>query len=452
MIDIINRSISSMSTIYFAIFIVYFHLIRGENGGKHEPHFLSTMINSSVPVGRDASLVCHVSESHGFKVAWVRVETQTILTMNEHVITRNHRIKVSNPEKAEWRLDIADVKRRDAGYYMCQVNTDPMKSQLGYLEVVEPPAILAAGTSEDQTVEEGRNVVLSCRAGGHPAPQVRWKREDGKKIRKSDGSTSDTLVGHLISLLSVSREDMGAYLCIAQNGVPPAVSRRIILEVTYPPTVVLDKESVLARVGSSVMFGCTAESFPNPVTSWATGNNMAITQGGRYGIIKEERKGFVDTSLIIKNIGLKDDQTRFKCSGQNSIGAAEKSVILHVKDDLPKIKEDIKIKEEIIYTDRSRENHPTVEIFEIEQIKITEQNRNNNRAKGRNRNKPGRESEYNKKQNSDYEKYDGQTDQNSWKNSNRYLSSNSKNIHLQQKYFYFCLFLNFCILGIVLRW
>ena len=54
----------------------------------------------------------------------------------------------------------------------------------------------------------------------------------------------------------------------------------------------------------------------------------------------------MDTSLIIKNIGLKDDQTRwnilififdlhffirFKCSGQNSIGAAEKSVILHVK-------------------------------------------------------------------------------------------------------------------------
>ena len=36
-------------------------------------------------------------------------------------------------------------------------------------------------------MEEGRNVVLSCRAGGHPAPQVRWKREDGKKIRKSDG-------------------------------------------------------------------------------------------------------------------------------------------------------------------------------------------------------------------------------------------------------------------------
>ena len=36
------------------------------------------------------------SNSYLFQVAWVRVETQTILTMNEHVITRNHRIKVNN--------------------------------------------------------------------------------------------------------------------------------------------------------------------------------------------------------------------------------------------------------------------------------------------------------------------------------------------------------------------
>ena len=38
-------------------------------------------------------------------------------------------------------------------------------------------------------------------------------------------------IGPIITLESVSKEDMGAYLCIAQNGVPPAVSRRIILQV-----------------------------------------------------------------------------------------------------------------------------------------------------------------------------------------------------------------------------
>jgi hypothetical protein len=28
------------------------------------------------------------------------------------------------------------VKETDRGWYMCQINTDPMKSQIGYLEVV----------------------------------------------------------------------------------------------------------------------------------------------------------------------------------------------------------------------------------------------------------------------------------------------------------------------------
>lgn len=29
-----------------------------------------------------------------------------------------------------------DVKESDKGWYMCQINTDPMKSQLAYLDVV----------------------------------------------------------------------------------------------------------------------------------------------------------------------------------------------------------------------------------------------------------------------------------------------------------------------------
>ena len=40
-------------------------------------------------------------------MAWVRVETQTILTMNEHVITRNHRIKV------QWRYYPIEVFDED---------------------------------------------------------------------------------------------------------------------------------------------------------------------------------------------------------------------------------------------------------------------------------------------------------------------------------------------------
>ena len=38
-------------------------------------------------------------------------------------------------------LHINNAELEDTGPYMCQLNTDPMKSQMGYLEVVIPPDI-----------------------------------------------------------------------------------------------------------------------------------------------------------------------------------------------------------------------------------------------------------------------------------------------------------------------
>lgn len=70
------------------------------------------------------------------QVAWLRVDTQTILTIASHVITKNHRIAVSQSDRRTWFLHIKEVRESDRGWYMCQINTDPMKSQVGYMEVV----------------------------------------------------------------------------------------------------------------------------------------------------------------------------------------------------------------------------------------------------------------------------------------------------------------------------
>lgn len=70
------------------------------------------------------------------QVAWLRVDTQTILTIQSHVITKNHRIGITHSENRIWQLRIRDVRETDRGWYMCQINTDPMKSQTGFLDVV----------------------------------------------------------------------------------------------------------------------------------------------------------------------------------------------------------------------------------------------------------------------------------------------------------------------------
>uniref|UniRef100_A0AAG5DV54 Ig-like domain-containing protein n=2 Tax=Anopheles TaxID=44482 RepID=A0AAG5DV54_ANOAO len=71
---------------------------------------------------------------------------------------------------------------------MCQLNTDPMKSQLGYLDVVIPPDFIAEDTSSDVIVPEGSSVKLTCRAKGYPGPVVTWRREDGTEIVLKDAT------------------------------------------------------------------------------------------------------------------------------------------------------------------------------------------------------------------------------------------------------------------------
>ena len=62
-----------------------------------------------------------------------------------------------------------------------------------------------------------------------------WRREDRESIKMMSGSGAVTGVeqwsGADLRLVNVRREQMGAFMCIANNNVPPAVSRRLLLTV-----------------------------------------------------------------------------------------------------------------------------------------------------------------------------------------------------------------------------
>ncbi|TDG39719.1 hypothetical protein AWZ03_013858, partial [Drosophila navojoa] len=72
-------------------------------------------------------------------------------------------------------------------------------------------------------------------ARGYPEPIVNWRREDGSEIVLKDNAGTKTLVssfrGEVLKLTKISRNEMGSYLCIASNGVPPSVSKRISLSI-----------------------------------------------------------------------------------------------------------------------------------------------------------------------------------------------------------------------------
>nr|XP_029725048.1 neurotrimin-like [Aedes albopictus] len=199
-----------------------------------EPEFTDVIENVTVPAGRNVKLACSVKNLGSFKVAWMHFEQSAILTVHNHVITRNPRISVTHDKHDKhktWFLHISNVQEEDKGRYMCQINTVTAKTQFGYLHVVVPPNIDDSLSSSDVIVREGSNVTLKCRATGSPQPQVKWKRDDNSKIAINKSLSVLEWDGESVELSKISRLDMGAYLCIASNGVPPTVSKRIKVSV-----------------------------------------------------------------------------------------------------------------------------------------------------------------------------------------------------------------------------
>ncbi|XP_044726927.1 neurotrimin-like [Chrysoperla carnea] len=292
------------------------------------PKFGEQISNITVPVGREAILTCVVDDLGAFKVAWLRVDTQTILTIHSHVITKNHRIGVTRTDHRTWYLHIRDVRESDRGWYMCQINTDPMKSQTGYLEVVVPPDILDYPTSTDMVVREGTNVTLRCAATGSPTPNITWRREGGEGIPLATGMDVPSIDGPVFNITRVNRLHMGAYLCIASNGVPPSVSKRIMLIVHFPPMIWIQNQLVGAYEGQQMTLECHSEAYPKSINYWTRDRGEIIAQGSKYEPTLIDNAYKVHMKLIIKKV-TPSDFGSYKCVSKNSLGETDGTIKLY---------------------------------------------------------------------------------------------------------------------------
>ena len=70
-------------------------------------------------------------QSFFFQIGWLKADTKAIQAIGKHVISNNDRISVSHDEtRAKFRLHITNVTLEDAGPYMCQINSMPVKLQV----------------------------------------------------------------------------------------------------------------------------------------------------------------------------------------------------------------------------------------------------------------------------------------------------------------------------------
>ncbi|XP_044250974.1 limbic system-associated membrane protein isoform X1 [Drosophila takahashii] len=294
-----------------------------------DPKFSSPIVNMTAPVGRDAFLTCVVQDLGPYKVAWLRVDTQTILTIQNHVITKNQRIGIANSEHKTWTMRIKDIKESDKGWYMCQINTDPMKSQMGYLDVVVPPDILDYPTSTDMVVREGSNVTLKCAATGSPEPTITWRRESGVPIELASGEEVVSIEGTDLVIPNVRRHHMGAYLCIASNGVPPSVSKRITLVVHFPPMITVQNQLIGAVEGKGVTLDCESEAYPKSINYWTRERGEIVPPGGKYSANVTEIGGYRNSMRLHINPLTQAEFGAYRCVAKNSLGDTDGTIKLY---------------------------------------------------------------------------------------------------------------------------
>lgn len=79
---------------------------------ENPPDFLEPIGNQTIAVGRDAQLSCKTKNLANFKTAWLRVEDRGIMSIHDHIITRDYRVGLRNDD-GNFVLTIKNVQLSD---------------------------------------------------------------------------------------------------------------------------------------------------------------------------------------------------------------------------------------------------------------------------------------------------------------------------------------------------
>ncbi|KAF7415182.1 hypothetical protein HZH68_003671 [Vespula germanica] len=297
-----------------------------------QPQFLAPLENHTVTQGRDVSFTCVVNHLQSYKIAWIKSDSRAILAIHTHMVAHNPRLSVTHNGHNTWKLHVSNVQPNDSGTYMCQINTDPMESQTGYMKVVIPPDIMDLDDSADLlTTKESNDLRLRCRATGTPKPTVTWRREDGREItlRSELGvKRVQSYEGEQLHLVGILRQEMGSYLCIASNGVPPTVSKRYHVNVRFKPLIKVTNQLVAAPTNSNVILQCYVESSPRASNTWYKDNGIKLLTNDKHNVSEFTVNDYAyQLNLTIKQLS-RNDFGSYICSAENPYGKAEGTIRL----------------------------------------------------------------------------------------------------------------------------
>ncbi|TRZ01965.1 hypothetical protein DNTS_007946, partial [Danionella cerebrum] len=228
---------------------------------------------------------------------------------------RDNRIELVRASWKELTISISDVSLSDEGQYTCSLFTMPVKTSKAFLTVL------------GETLHtEGEDVTLTCStSGSKPAADIRWFRND----REVQGQKEVNATGRSFTVkskvhLRVDRTDDGAaYTCVVEHMTLGSLAHQVteVLEVHYPPQVMIVHSVVSPQEGQYFKLECVSRGNPLPEPVLWTKDGGELPDVDR--MIVEGR------DLIITTLNKTDNGT-YRCEASNQLGSNRDEFVLYV--------------------------------------------------------------------------------------------------------------------------
>ncbi|XP_045127483.1 basement membrane-specific heparan sulfate proteoglycan core protein-like [Portunus trituberculatus] len=209
------------------------------------PSFVHAPVNVTVSEGSHAFLPCRVANLGDRSVTWLRRRRLHIITAGLLTYSPDDRYRVLHPpDTDEWTLHIKRTRPGDAGWYECQVNSDPKITTPVLLVVrdksLDDPFHMPEVESESNStqvriegageryIQQGSILAVTCTAdhpGGRGPQAVVWYRGAARLdydaprggIALQTEKNPTTTVSRL-RLSAVTPRDSGRYTCRPDTG------------------------------------------------------------------------------------------------------------------------------------------------------------------------------------------------------------------------------------------
>ncbi|XP_022240839.1 Down syndrome cell adhesion molecule-like protein Dscam2 [Limulus polyphemus] len=209
------------------------------------------------------------------------------------------------------------------GNYTCFATNEAATVQYtAQLVVNVPPYWMIEPTNKYVILNEHGN--LDCFAMGYPTPQITWKRDkvgsgtDYKQILS--GPDYQIFENGTLRIARTKLQDRGHYLCQANNGIGPGLSKVVHVTVHVPAHFEMKEKTVTVIRGEKAMLLCEAIGDKPMAIVWKQNDHLLNPMAKeRYALNEKLTRNGLVSEITITDVQ-RSDTGSFVCLVTNAFG------------------------------------------------------------------------------------------------------------------------------------